>query len=395
MANGKPLTVAVIAGEESGDLLGADLVIALQHATGRNVRLVGLGGRHLQALGLHSLFDAGEIALTGVSAVLRDLPRLMKRISQTASQVVAEKPDCLVTIDSPDFGLRVAKKVRAADPTIPIVHYVCPSVWAWRPGRAPAMRPYVDRILCILPFEARELARLGGPPGTYVGHRLAHDPGVLAAAAAQAAPRDLSEDREKTLLVLPGSRRGEVKRLLGPFGETISVLRSRGHRMRLLLPTVPHVAGMVREAVVNWDEKPQIITEPEGKWRAFGKADAALIASGTVSLELALARVPMVSCYKLDALISIAAPSLITAWSAALPNLIADRPVVAEAYNHAVRAVALARHIEALWSDTHLRSWQKEGFAEVARRMETSQPAGELAAHAVLATMRQPAGDRK
>jgi lipid-A-disaccharide synthase len=394
MASGKPLTVAIVAGEESGDLLGADLVVSLQRATGRNVRLVGLGGRHLQALGLDSLFDASEIALTGVSAVLRDLPRLMRRISQTAYGVIAGKPDCLVTIDSPDFSLRVAKKVRAAAPTIPIVHYVCPSVWAWRPGRAAAMRPYIDRILCILPFETRELARLGGPPGTYVGHRLSHDPGVLAAAAAQAAPRDLSEGREKTLLVLPGSRRGEVKRLIGPFGETVSILRSRGHRVRLLLPTVPHVADMVREAVVNWDEKPQIVTEPEGKWRAFGKADAALIASGTVSLELALARVPMVSCYKLDPLIGAVAPSLITAWSAALPNLIADRPVVTEAYNYAVRAVALARHIEAVWSDTHMRSWQKDGFAEIARRMETPQPAGEMAAQAVLATMRQPAGDR-
>ncbi|OQM73183.1 lipid-A-disaccharide synthase [Manganibacter manganicus] len=396
MASSKPLTIAIVAGEESGDLLGADLVSSLQSATGREIRLVGLGGRHLEALGLNSLFDASEIALTGISAVLRDLPRLMRRIGQTAAAIAAEKPDCLVTIDSPDFALRVARKVRAANAAIPIVHYVCPSVWAWRPGRAPAMRPYVDRILCILPFEVKELARLGGPPGTYVGHRLTHDPGVLAAAAAQAAPRDLSEEREKTLLVLPGSRRGEVKRLLGPFGETVSVLRARGHRMRLLLPTVPHVADMVREAIVNWDEKPQIITEPEGKWRAFGKADAALIASGTVSLELALARVPMLSCYKLDPLVNTVAPRLITAWSASLPNLIADRPVVTEAYNQGVRAVTLARHIEALWADTHMRHWQKNGFAEVARRMETAQPAGEIAAQAVLATMRRPAtGNRQ
>ncbi|RVA09415.1 lipid-A-disaccharide synthase, partial [Mesorhizobium sp. M7A.F.Ca.US.002.01.1.1] len=168
----RALKIAIVAGEESGDLLGADIVRSLRQAAGREVQLVGLGGRHLQTLGLVSPFDAGEIALMGFSAVLRDLPRLMRRISQLAKTVADEKPDCLVTIDSPDFSLRVAKKVRAANPSIPIIHYVCPSVWAWRPGRAVAMKPYVDHILCILPFEVKELERLGGPPGTYVGHRL-------------------------------------------------------------------------------------------------------------------------------------------------------------------------------------------------------------------------------
>ena len=284
MAAEKPLKIAIVAGEESGDLLGADIVQSLKRMTGRDIRLVGIGGRHLQALGLVPLFDGAEIALMGLSAILRDLPRLMRRIGQTAGAVAAEKPDCLITIDSPDFSLRVAKKVRAADPSIPIVHYVCPSVWAWRPGRAVAMKPYVDHILCILPFEVKELSRLGGPPGTYVGHRLTHDPGVLSAARAQGQPRDLSADRVKTLLVLPGSRRGEVSRLIDPFGQTISALRARGHRLRLLLPTVPHVADLVKTSVARWDEKPEIILDAERKWQAFGKADAALIASGTVSL---------------------------------------------------------------------------------------------------------------
>ncbi|RVA23180.1 lipid-A-disaccharide synthase, partial [Mesorhizobium sp. M7A.F.Ca.CA.004.11.2.1] len=283
----RALKIAIVAGEESGDLLGADIVRSLSQAVGREVQLVGLGGRHLQALGLVSPFDAGEIALMGFSAVLRDLPRLMRRISQLSKTVADEKPDCMVTIDSPDFSLRVAKKVRAANPSIPIIHYVCPSVWAWRPGRAVAMKPYVDHILCILPFEVKELERLGGPPGTYVGHRLTHDAGLLAAAKAQELPRDLSPDRVKTLLVLPGSRRGEVRRLLDPFGETVSILRARGHRLRLLLPTVPHVAELVKSSVNRWDEKPEIIVDSQRKWQAFGKADAALIASGTVSLELA------------------------------------------------------------------------------------------------------------
>ena len=152
MAAERPFKIAIVAGEESGDLLGADLIEALRRKSGRDITLVGLGGRHLKAQGLVPPFDASEIALMGVSAVLAGLPRLMRRISQTAALVGAEKPDCLITIDSPDFSLRVARKVRAAHPSIPIVHYVCPSVWAWRPGRALAMRPYVDHILCILPF---------------------------------------------------------------------------------------------------------------------------------------------------------------------------------------------------------------------------------------------------
>ncbi|RWO67027.1 MAG: lipid-A-disaccharide synthase [Mesorhizobium sp.] len=380
----RALKIAIVAGEESGDLLGADIVRSLSQAVGREVQLVGLGGRHLQALGLVSPFDAGEIALMGFSAVLRDLPRLMRRISQLAKTVADEKPDCMVTIDSPDFSLRVAKKVRAANPSIPIIHYVCPSVWAWRPGRAVAMKPYVDHILCILPFEVKELERLGGPPGTYVGHRLTHDAGLLAAAKAQELPRDLSPDRVKTLLVLPGSRRGEVRRLLDPFGETMSILRARGHRLRLLLPTVPHVAELVKFSVNRWDEKPEIIVDPQRKWQAFGKADAALIASGTVSLELALAGVPMISCYRLDPVARVLAPYLVSVWSALLPNLISDRALIPEFYDGYIKPNNLARQLEALFADSGMRAWQKNGFAEITRRMATDRPSGEIAAQVVI-----------
>ncbi|TPK60466.1 lipid-A-disaccharide synthase [Mesorhizobium sp. B2-4-19] len=380
----KALKIAIVAGEESGDLLGADIVRSLRQATGREVRLVGLGGRHLGELGLVSPFDAGEIALMGFSAVLRDLPRLIRRIGQLAKTIAEEKPDCLVTIDSPDFSLRVARKVRAANPSIPIIHYVCPSVWAWRPGRAVAMKPYVDHILCILPFEVKELGRLDGPPGTYVGHRLTHDGGVLAAQKAQALPRDLAQDRIKTLLVLPGSRRGEVRRLIEPFGETVSMLRARGHRLRLLLPTVPHVADLVKSSVNCWDEKPEIIVDPQRKWQAFGKADAALIASGTVSLELALAGVPMVSSYRLDPVARAVAPYLVSVWSALLPNLISDRALIPEFYNEYVKPNNLARQLEALFADSGMRAWQKDGFAEIARRMATDKPSGEIAAGVVL-----------
>lgn len=389
--NGRPLKLAVVAGEESGDLLGADLVAALRASSGRNVELTGLGGRHLEAQGLTSLFNSSEIALMGVTAVVLDLPRLIRRIGQTAREIVRARPDCLVTIDSPDFSLRVARKVRAADPSIPIVHYVSPSVWAWRPGRAKAIKPYVDHILCVLPFEPEVLQRLEGPKGTFVGHRLTADPGLLSAAAAQSAPRDLDPRRDKTLLVLPGSRGSEIGQLLGPFGETVEVLRSRGNRFRIVLPTLPRLRERVAAGVKDWSQAPEIVVGADEKWRAFGEADAALIASGTVSLELALAGVPLVSCYKFDWL-SRHVEGWITAWSALLPNLIADRPVAPEYYHQYVRPQHIARSLECLFADTEMRAWQKQGFAEIRRRLATDRPPGEIAAGVVISEIERRTG---
>lgn len=379
----RPLKIAIVAGEESGDLLGADLVTELAARHGGGVELFGVGGRHLQKLGLQSLFAPGDIALMGVLSVVRDLPRLVRRIGGTARAIAAQKPDCLVTIDSPDFSLRVARKVRALAPDIPIIHYVCPSVWAWRPGRAPAMRGHVDRVLCLLPFEPQELRRLGGPPGIHVGHRLSTDPGVVGAAAMQAGRRCSGADEEKSLLILPGSRRGEVKGLVDLFGETVSVLAERGNRLRLVMPTVPQVVDLVTEATTGWPVKPRIILDSAEKWRAFGEADAALIASGTVSLELALCGVPMLSCYRVDPVMRLA-QRFIGIWSAALPNIIADRAIVPEYFEQYIRPGNIARLLEGLMNDTGLRAWQKAGFAEVAQRMATDRPAGALAADAVI-----------
>jgi lipid-A-disaccharide synthase len=375
------LRLAIVAGEESGDLLGADLVQSLKGA-GNAVDPVGVGGQHLQGEGLSSLFDPAEIALIGFSAVVRDLPRLLRRIGDTARAIVAAKPDCLVTIDSPDFNLRVARKVRAMAPAIPVVHYVCPSVWAWRQSRAPAMRPHVDHVLCLLPFEPAALESLGGPPGTFVGHRLSTDKGLLAAAEAQLQRPTRPAGAQKTLLVLPGSRKGEVKRLIGLFGETVDILLRRGNRLRVLIPTVPHVRAMVEAETANWPVRPEIIVGSEPKWQAFGAADAALCASGTVSLELALAGVPLVSCYRLD-WIAQQLSWMVTTWSASLPNLIADRPVVPEFYN-LIRPEHHARDLEALLSDSPMRRWQLDGFEEVRRRLSTDRPAGEIAADVVM-----------
>lgn len=376
------LRLAIVAGEESGDLLGADLVAALK-ASGQDVTLTGVGGAHLQAEGMVTLFDPAEIALMGLSAIVRSLPRLMRRIRQTAAAILAAKPDVLVIIDSPEFTHRVAKRVRAADPSIRIVNYVCPSVWAWRPERAPAMRAYVDLVLCLLPFEPAELARLGGPDGVYVGHRLANDPGLLAARAENLRRAKEGRGLPRQLLVLPGSRRSEVRGLLAPFGKTIAELMARGNHFDVTIPTVSHVRALVEEGVRDWSIKPAIVSGPDEKWRAFGQADAALAASGTVTLELALAGVPMVSAYKTDLLFRLIEHK-ITLWTASLPNIIADRVIVPEYINAYVRPGNMARVLEQLMADGPVRAAQMDGFAEIARRMAVPRPSGDLAAAAVL-----------
>jgi lipid-A-disaccharide synthase len=377
------LKVAIIAGEESGDLLGADLIAGLRKT--HDVKLIGVGGPHLASLGLESLFNPTEIALMGVTAIVKTLPRLIGLIRKTASHIAHEKPDCLIIIDSPEFCQRVAKKVRKSNPAIPIVNYVCPSVWAWRPGRAKTMKSYIDHILAILPFEPQLLHDLGGPPATYVGHPAGQNEKFLEATAAQA---NLEEARgaggEKQLLILPGSRRGEIGRSLPHMAEAVQILKTRGHSLNLLLPTLPHLEAHVRALTANWVVAPQITTDAAQKHIMFAKADAALAASGTVTLELALCTVPTVAIYDLDWMARIIVRYMYKAWTASLPNIIADEPVVAEYYNDQIRSAMLARQIERIIKPGHARSAQREGFQRMREKMATHSPSGERAAEAVL-----------
>ncbi len=380
-----PLKIGIIAGEESGDILGADLIAALRRISGREVQLTGVGGSHLAAEGLVSLFDPSEIALMGISAILSKLPRLIGLIGKTAAHIISSKPDCLVIIDSPEFCHRVARKVRAANPSIPVINYVCPSVWAMRPGRAKAMTAYVDHVLAILPFEPKVLEDLKGPPATYVGHRLARDSGILNAAAIQAQLELLRQNGGmKTLLVLPGSRNSEVKRHVSVFGETLDILKQRGLDFTAIVPVTQNVEATVRDLVKDWPVAPQIVTGAEAKLAAFAKADAALAASGTVTLELALAGVPFVSCYKFDAIAKFLAERLVTSWTASLPNLIADAPVVPEFYNQFLRPPMLARQIETLVNPSMRRAAMLDGFAGMQAKMTTGVAPGEKSAEIVL-----------
>ncbi|UWL60830.1 lipid-A-disaccharide synthase [Brucella pseudintermedia] len=381
----RPLKIAIVAGEESGDLLGADLIDALRSQTDRLVDIVGVGGDHLAARGMKSFFDPHEIALMGLGAILKNLPGLMRRIGQTAQRIIAEKPDCVLLIDSPEFTHRVAQKIRAAKPTIPIVKYIAPSVWAWRPQRARAMKAYFDHVLTILPFEVEVMQQLSGPSATYVGHRLSsYEPILKARAEQKILELQRTDETRKTLLVLPGSRRTEIQLLMEPFGQAVGELAARIEKLDVVLPTLPRIEEMVRDLSKSWAVKPLIVLGDEEKWKAFSKADAALAASGTVSLELALSRIPSVLSYKADWFARKFLMPKITIWSAALPNIIADEPVVPEYFNEFVRPGMLARNLERLMRPGSARQAQLDGFDKVASIMETEQPSGEIGARVVL-----------
>jgi len=380
------LKVAVVAGEVSGDLLGADLVSALKAAHAGPVELIGVGGEALQAEGLRSLFDFSELSIMGLTQVLQRLPQLVSRIRQTANAIIAARPDVLVIIDSPDFTHRVAKRVRAAMPNLPIIDYVCPSVWAWKEYRARAMVPYIDHVLAILPFEPLAMQRLGGPPTTFVGHRLTNDAALLKVRGLRAEQPVKQPGEGRTIMLLPGSRSAEIRQLLPIFGQTAAAFVERNGPTRFVLPTVPRQETLVREIAKSLPIVPEISVSPEGKWSAFADADAALAASGTVILELALAGVPLVSAYKADWMITMMSKR-IKIWTAALPNLIADYPVIPEYINEMVRAGSLCRWLERLSSDSLQRQSMMEGFDLTWQRLQTQVPPGEAAAGIVLDVM--------
>ncbi len=383
------LKIAVIAGEVSGDLLGADLIAALKRQYGGPVELLGVGGEGLEAEGLVSLFDYSELSIMGFTQVIARLPKLIRRIRETAQAIIEARPDLLLIIDSPDFTHRVAKRVRAALPDLPVVNYVCPSVWAWKEYRARDMLGYVDHVLAVLPFEPDVMKRLGGPQTTFVGHRLAADPALLDTRRRRAERlADPAPSQQRTILLLPGSRSAEVTRLLPIYGEAVQELVSRNGPMTFLMPTVPRQEARVRALTSGWKIKPEIVTGNDGKWDAFARADAAVAASGTVILELALAGIPVVSTYKTDWLITMLSKR-IKVWTAALPNLIADYVVVPEYINEVVRAGSVTRWIERLSSDTLQRRAMLEGFDTVRQRLETEQPSGELGAAIVLDVLKQ------
>ena len=249
------MKIAFVVGEPSGDAIGADLIRALRTLLSGDLELVGLAGEAMQAEGLQSLFDIDELSIMGVSAILARLPQLVRRVGQTADAIVAARPDALVVIDSPTFSHRVAKRVRARLPAMPIVNYIPPTVWAWREGRAAKMRPYVDHAICALPFEPETMRRLGGPPSTYVGHPLMKEPGLAAILANDAPLAARPAATPPRLVILPGSRRGEIDRLAGDFGATLTRLSELLPGVTAVLPTLPRHRTRIEAEVAKWSVK--------------------------------------------------------------------------------------------------------------------------------------------
>jgi lipid-A-disaccharide synthase len=382
--------IFLIATEESGDRLGANLMKVLRQRLGGAVRFEGVGGRSMAREGLASLFPIEELSIIGLADVARQLPAHLRRIRNTADAVLQAAPDILVIIDSPDFTHRVARRVRAGAPAIPIIDYVSPSVWAWRPGRARAMCAYVDHVLGLLPFEPEEYRRLGGPPCSYVGHPLIEQIGSLRPGAEEQKRRDRAPP---VLLVLPGSRRSEIKHHMAVFGETLHRLSDRDTPFELILPTMAHLQEAVGERVRNWPVQPRIVVGEKEKQAAFRIAHAALAKSGTVTLELALSGVPMVTAYKAGALEAWILRSLIRVNSVILANLVIGENVVPEFIQQDCAPEKLAPALRQILTNTPQRRHQLEAFAKLDQIMSTgNQPPGARAADIVLATLRKSRG---
>jgi len=388
----RPFRLFIVAGEASGDALGARFVARLRDVLGdRPLELSGIGGEALIAEGLHSAFPQEDIAVMGFGPVVARLPLLLRRMADAARAAAAFKPDLLLTIDAPDFSLRVARKVRRLAPAVPIAHWVCPSVWAWRQGRARRMKPHVDRILALLPFEPAALERLGGPETVYVGHPLIERLQEYRPGPDEAARRD--ETDAPTILVLPGSRRSEIRHLLPPFGEAVALVAEQLPRARFVLPAVSRLVEAITQLTADWRVKPEIVTGEAGKLAAFREARAALAASGTVTLELALAQVPTVAAYRGAAWEAVLARRLIKLPSVILPNLIIGESVVPEFIQDEASPQALAGALLAAIADGPARQRQLDGFASVEQSMRSAGPSPAAnAVDAALALLREPTG---
>ncbi len=379
--------VFLIATEELGDRLGGNLMKVLRQRLGGAVQFEGVGGPSMAREGLASLFPIEDLSIMGFSAVVKRLPMILRLIRQTADAVMQASPDTLVIIDSPDFTHRVARRVRARDPSLPIIDYVSPSVWAWRPGRARAMLGYVDHVLALLPFEPDAYRRLHGPPCSYVGHPLVEQIDLLRPDAGEQRRRD---DQPPVLLVLPGSRRGEINHHMAVFGETLGLLDVP---FEPVLPTLPHLQDVVREGVKSWPVQPRIIVGERERKAAFRIARAAFVKSGTATLELALAGVPMVAAYKVGAVEAWILRRAIRGSSVILANLVIGENVVPEFLQQDCTPAKLAPALREILSDSPLRRRQAEAFAKIDAIMSIGgQPPSARAADIVLATLRKARG---
>ncbi len=369
----------VIAGEPSGDRLGAALLAGLRSLE-PDLVAEGVGGPAMIEAGLESLFPMEALSVMGLTEVLPRLPGLLRRRDETVAAIARMRPDALLTIDSPDFCLRVAARARAARPDLRVIHYVAPSVWAWRPGRAARMARHVDHVLALLPFEPPPM-EAAGMTCDFVGHPVVAEP--PAAPEEVAALRALAGDA--VALVLPGSRMGEVTRLAPVFGAALARLPPG---FRTVVPTVPHLEATVRDRVRGWPGDPIVVTAAAEKRAAFALATAALAASGTVSLELAASGTPMVIAYDLSWLSWQVVSRMMRVDTATLPNLVSGTRAIPEFLGPDCRPGPIGEAFARLLTDPAARAAQAHALDVTMDRLgRGGEPPGLRAARSVLARL--------
>jgi lipid-A-disaccharide synthase len=352
--------IYIIAGEQSGDALGARLMTALRRLR-PGMEFAGIGGAQMQAQGLASLFPMRELAVMGLLEVLPKLLRLRGLLNAAVADIAARKPALVITIDSPGFALRVLARVAALG--IPRVHYVAPQVWAWREKRVRHYPGLWDRLLCLLPFEPAFFAR-HGLVASFVGHPVLES-GAGDGDGARFRARHGLPPEARVLVLMPGSRRGEVTRLLPVFEATMALLATSIPGLVPVVPAAESVADAVREATSTWRAVPIVVTDLQDKHDAYAAAAVALTKSGTSTVELALAGVPMVVTYKVNALTAAIARRLFVVKHAALVNLLAGREVVPELIQNDCTPPRLAAEIATLLTDPKAAEAQRAGFREV------------------------------
>jgi lipid-A-disaccharide synthase len=385
MVSGEPL-IFIVSGEASGDNLAGRLMGALKRETGGRVRFAGVGGPQSEGQGLTSLFPMSDLSVMGLAEVLPHLPRLIGRLNQTTEAAKRLRPDAVVTVDSPGFCLRLAHHLRGTG--IPVIHYVAPQLWAWGPFRARKLKKRVDHILALLPFEVPFFAQYG-IPCTYVGHP-AVDAGVERGDGKAFRARHGVPARAHLLSVLPGSRAGEVRRMLPVFGEALRQLTAKHSDLCVVIPVVHSVAHLVKDFAQGADLPPVIITDMAGRFDAFAASDAAMAKSGTVTLELALANVPMVVAYRISPLSAFLVRRMgVSVEHASLVNLLAGRQVVPECLQEECTPDNLAAAVEEILSSEQVRARQLQAFKEVVQALGDRVPSpSERAAKVVLDIVR-------
>lgn len=372
--------VYIVTGEASGDMLGARLVAALRRRR-PDLTFAGVGGERLAEQGVQSLFPMRELALMGFLEVLPNLRHLARRLEETVADIAARRPALVVTIDSPGFTLRVAQRVKLKG--FRVLHYVAPQIWAWKPGRAKKIARQVDRILALLPFEAPFFEK-AGIPVNFVGHSILESGADKGDAARFRTVHNLRPE-ERVVLIMPGSRRTEVQRLLPVFGEALRRTAARIPNLRPVVPLAGPVEETVRAVAAGWHPAPILLHGPAEKYDAFAAAEAGLIKSGTSSLEVALAGVPMAVGYRVNPISAAMARRWLKVRFVSIVNLLADAEIIPEYLQERCTPELLSAELVRLLSDPAAASAQRAGFARVLDLLRPPQGLpSEAAAEAVL-----------